>query len=45
MGLCYLIPMKEIDPWSDEEIKSVSVSKLGEYLENWDVIERLYQEL
>lgn len=43
VGLCYLIPMKEIDPWSDEEIKSVSVSKLGEYLENWDVIERLYQ--
>ena len=30
---------------SDEEIKSVSVSKMGEYLENWDVIERLYQEL
>lgn len=43
VGLCYIIPMEDIDPWDDEEIKSVNVSRLEQYLENWDVIDRLYE--
>lgn len=44
VGLCYIIPMVDIDPWTDDEIKTVNVSELEEYLENWDVINRLYEE-
>lgn len=43
VGLCYIIPMEDIDPWDYEDIKSVNVNQLEEYLENWDVIDRLYE--
>lgn len=42
VGLCYLIPMKDIDPWPEENIKNVNVSLLEMYLEKWDTIEELY---
>lgn len=45
VGLCYLIPMKDIDPWADDEIENVNVNRLGEYLENWGMIDRMFQEL
>lgn len=41
IGTCYLIPMIDIDPWSDDDIKSVNIDALKEYKENWDVFERL----
>lgn len=45
VGLCYIIPMKDIDPRDDDDIKSVNVKKVQNYLENWSVIDRLYEEL
>lgn len=42
VGMCYIIPIKDIDPWKDEEIKSVNVSKLEIYKENWNMIAKLY---
>lgn len=42
VGLCYIIPMIDIDPWSDADIKSVNVSKLDKYRENWGIIAELY---
>lgn len=44
VGMCYIIPMKEVDPWPDEEITSVSVDRLQQYRENWNIINNLYEE-
>ncbi|EHM88813.1 hypothetical protein HMPREF1021_03481 [Coprobacillus sp. 3_3_56FAA] len=44
VGLCYLIPMKEIDLWNDDEIDQVQISKIIQYKENWDLFKELYQE-
>lgn len=41
VGICYLIPMKHIDPLKDDEIKSINVSNLLKYKENWDVFDEL----
>lgn len=43
VGLCYIIPMVDIDEWDDDEIKSVNVKQLKQYLENWNEIQRLYE--
>ncbi|MBQ2665085.1 MAG: hypothetical protein IJG16_13195 [Clostridia bacterium] len=43
VGLCYIIPMKDIDPWDDEQIKNVNVKELEHYLENWGIIRELYE--
>ena len=43
VGLCYIIPMVDIDKWDDDAIKSVNVKQLEQYLENWNEIERLYE--
>lgn len=43
VGLCYIIPMVDIDAWDDDTIKSVNVKQLEQYLENWNEIERLYE--
>lgn len=43
VGLCYIIPMVDIDQWDDAAIKSVNVKQLEQYLENWNEIERLYE--
>ncbi len=43
VGLCYIIPMVDIDAWDDDAIKSVNVKQLEQYLENWNEIERLYE--
>ena len=43
VGMCYIIPMKDIDPWDDERIRSVNVSELEIYRENWNIISELYE--
>ena len=43
VGLCYIIPMVDIDEWDDDAIKSVNVKQLEQYLENWNEIQRLYE--
>ena len=43
VGMCYIIPMKDIDPWDDDDIESVNVSQLEEYRENWNIISELYE--
>jgi hypothetical protein len=42
VGMCYIIPMKDIDPWDDASIESVNVSQLEQYRENWNIISELY---
>lgn len=42
VGMCYIIPMHDIDPWDDDDIDSVNISQLEEYRENWNVISDLY---
>lgn len=44
IGICYIIPMKDIDPWTDEEIKSVNIDRLSQYKENWNIIYELYED-
>ena len=44
VGMCYIIPMVDIDPWPDSDIRSVNVNQLAQYRENWGTIQRLYQE-
>jgi hypothetical protein len=41
IGICYIIPMKDIDHWDNDKIKSVHVSKLEKYRENWSIINTL----
>ena len=43
VGMCYIIPMRDIDPWDDADIDSVNVSRLEEYRENWNIISELYE--
>lgn len=42
VGMCYIIPMKDIDPWDDASIESVNVLQLEQYRENWNVVSELY---
>ena len=44
IGICYIIPMKEIDMWDDDEIKSVKVSKLQKYKEAWHIIDEIAEQ-
>ncbi|NCC87927.1 MAG: hypothetical protein EOM05_08690 [Clostridia bacterium] len=44
-GICYIIPMRDIDPLPDAEIRSVDVSRLERYRENWTVIDELYNDM
>lgn len=42
VGICYIIPMIEIDKnYSDEQKKSVKLRELEKYKENWTVIDNL----
>ena len=44
-GICYLIPMKDfVDKLSDDQIKSYSVNDLGQFRENWNTVEEMYQK-
>lgn len=46
VGTCYIIPMKNvIDPLSDEDIKSVSLTRVEDYKENWNVISEVAEQL
>lgn len=40
VGICYIIPMEEVESWSDDDTKRMSVddSRIVKYKENWDVI-------
>jgi hypothetical protein len=40
-GICYIIPMYEIDQLPDEDKVRVRVSDLSQYLENWDIIKEV----
>ena len=44
IGICYIIPMKEIDMLEDDEIKSVKVSKLQKYKEAWHIIDEIAEQ-
>lgn len=44
-GICYLIPMKDIDSLPNEKINSVNISNLENYKENWDIINNLYNNI
>ena len=45
LGICYLIPMKDIDDWPDDDIKSVNVNdqRIIPYRENWGIISELFE--
>lgn len=38
VGICYIIPMSWADSFSDDECKSISLSKIQDFKENWDII-------
>lgn len=38
VGICYLIPMYWADKLDEKEIKSVNLSKVEQFKENWDII-------
>ncbi len=40
VGICYIIPMSWVDKLRDDEIKSVALSKISEYKENWHIIKK-----
>ena len=44
IGICYIIPMKEIDMWDDEDIKSVKIEKLQKYKEAWHIIDEIAEQ-
>ena len=44
VGLCYLIPMNEIDLWEYDEIKKVPIKKIIQYKEYWDIFKELNQK-
>nr|WP_263327102.1 group I intron-associated PD-(D/E)XK endonuclease [Neobacillus sp. Marseille-Q6967] len=44
-GLCYIIPMFQIDPLPENRKISVRVSDLSEYLENWNIIKEVANRL
>ncbi len=37
VGICYIIPMKWADKLKDEECKSINISKIQQFKENWDI--------
>lgn len=41
VGICYIIPMHEVDKLPDDKIKSVKTAELSEYKENWKIIDEL----
>ena len=41
VGICYIIPMSWADKLSDDECKSINISKIQEFKENWDIIKAL----
>lgn len=46
VGICYIIPMNEIDKkYSPKEKISINISELEEYKENWTVIDDLKNKL
>ncbi|MBU5213071.1 group I intron-associated PD-(D/E)XK endonuclease [Heyndrickxia oleronia] len=44
-GLCYIIPMYQIDSLPDNEKVSVRVNDLSKYLENWNIIKEVANRL
>jgi PD-(D/E)XK endonuclease len=42
-GICYIIPMYEIDNWNDEDKIRVNIDDLDRYCENWDIIRQVVE--
>jgi hypothetical protein len=40
VGICYIIPMNYADTFSDEDCKSIKLSDIVDYKENWDIIKQ-----
>lgn len=43
VALCYIIPMSWVDTLKDDEIKSVNLSKVQNYKENWNIVKEVAQ--
>jgi hypothetical protein len=41
LGICYLIPMNWVETLSDDEVKSVPLSRVEKYKEKWDIFDEL----
>lgn len=41
VGICYIIPMSWADSLSDDDCKSVNISKINDFKENWDTVKDL----
>ena len=41
VGICYIVPMKWVDTLKNDEIKNLSISKINQYKENWQIIKDL----
>lgn len=41
VGICYIVPMTWADELSDEKCKSIKLSDVAVYKENWDVIKEM----
>jgi hypothetical protein len=41
VGICYIIPMSWSDQLTDEEAKTVKLTEVLEYKENWDIIKKI----
>ncbi len=44
IGICYIIPMEEIDKLPEDKIISVKTSDLSEYKENWHIIDKIIEK-
>lgn len=40
-GICYIVPMKEIDKLPYDAIKSMNIKAIGQYKENWTIIDEI----
>lgn len=41
VGICYIVPMSWADELDDEKCKSVKLTEVSQYKENWDIIKEL----
>lgn len=44
-GICYLIPTEIISTWIDEGKNSITISKLEDYKENWNIIAEVKRKI
>lgn len=41
VGICYIIPMSWADNLSDDECKTINLSRVSEYKENWNIVKEI----